>query len=142
MKNLSGMQETWVRFLGQEDTLEKEMATHSSILTWRFPWTEDPGRLQSMDHKSRTLLKRLSITQHKAKRIYFFKASDTADAAVQLLSHVRLFATSRTVACWVLCPWDFPGENTGVGCHFLLQGIFLTQGLNLGLLHWQGILYH
>ena len=37
----------------------------------------------------------------------------------------------------LLCPWDFPGMNTGVGCHFLLQGIFLTQGLNLHLLHWQ-----
>ena len=39
-----------------------------------------------------------------------------------------------------LCPWDFPGKNTGVGCHFLLQRIFLTQGLNLSflqLLHWQ-----
>ena len=41
------MQETWVRFLGQEDPLEKEMATHSSILAWRIPWTEEPGRLQS-----------------------------------------------------------------------------------------------
>ena len=37
----------------------------------------------------------------------------------------------------LLCPWDFPGKNTGVGCHFFLQGIFLTQGLNLYLLHWQ-----
>ena len=37
----------------------------------------------------------------------------------------------------LLCPWDFPGKNTGVGCYFLLQGIFLTQGLNLCLLHWQ-----
>ena len=36
-----------------------------------------------------------------------------------------------------LCPWDFPGKNTGVGCHFLLQGIFLTQGSNPCLLHWQ-----
>jgi len=36
-----------------------------------------------------------------------------------------------------LCPWDFPGKNTGVGCHFLLQGIFPTQGSNLCLLHWQ-----
>ena len=39
------------------------------------------------------------------------------------------------------CPWDFPGKNTGVGCHFLLQGIFLTQGLNLGLLHYRQMLY-
>ena len=37
----------------------------------------------------------------------------------------------------LLCPWNFPGKNTGVGCHALLQGIFPTQGLNLGLLHWQ-----
>ena len=37
------MQETWIRFLGQEDTLEKETATHSSILAWRIPWTEEPG---------------------------------------------------------------------------------------------------
>ena len=48
VKNLPALQETWVRFLGQEDPLEKEMATHSSILTWRTPWTEEPGRLQSM----------------------------------------------------------------------------------------------
>ena len=47
MKNLSAMQETWVRYLGQEDALEKELATHSSILTWRIPWTEEPGGLQS-----------------------------------------------------------------------------------------------
>ena len=37
----------------------------------------------------------------------------------------------------LLCPWDFPGKNTGVGCHFLLQGTFLTQGSNLRLLHWE-----
>ena len=51
------MQETWVRSLGQEDPLEEEMATHSSILVWRIPWTEEPGRLQSMGlHKSWTQL--------------------------------------------------------------------------------------
>ena len=42
------MQETWVRFLGQEDRLEKEMAIHSSILAWKIPWTEELGGLQSM----------------------------------------------------------------------------------------------
>ena len=42
----------------------------------------------------------------------------------------------------LLCPWDSPGKNTGVGCHVLLQGIFPTQGLNLGLLHCGQILYH
>ena len=42
---------------------------------------------------------------------------------------------------WELSPWNFPGKNTGVGCHFLLQGIFPTQGLNLGLLHCTQIVY-
>ena len=48
VKNLPAKQETWVRSLGQEDPLEKEMATHSSILAWEIPWTEEPGGLQSM----------------------------------------------------------------------------------------------
>ena len=48
VKNLPAMQQTEVRSLGQEDPLEKGMATHSSILAWRIPWTEEPGRLQSM----------------------------------------------------------------------------------------------
>ena len=42
----------------------------------------------------------------------------------------------------LLCLWDFPGKNTGMGCHFLLQGNFLTQGWNLHLLHWQKILFN
>ena len=42
----------------------------------------------------------------------------------------------------ILCPWNYPGKNTAVGCHFLLQGIFLTQGSNPGLLHCRQILYH
>ena len=48
VKNVPAMPETWIQFLGQEDPLEKGMATHSSILAWRIPWTEKPGRLQSM----------------------------------------------------------------------------------------------
>ena len=48
IKNLPAMQETQVRFLGWQDPLEKEMAAHSSILAWRIPWAEKPGRLQSM----------------------------------------------------------------------------------------------
>ena len=48
VKHLPTMQETWVRSLGQEDPLEKEMATHSSILVWKIPWMEKPGWLLSM----------------------------------------------------------------------------------------------
>ena len=53
VKNLPVMQETQVRSLGQEDSLEKEMAPHSSILAWRIPWTEEPGKLlySPWDHK-------------------------------------------------------------------------------------------
>ena len=48
VKNLPAMQETQVQSLGQEDPLEKEMAIHSSTIAWKIPWTEEPGRLQSM----------------------------------------------------------------------------------------------
>ena len=48
VKNLPAMQEVWVQFLGQKDPLEKRMATHSCILAWKIPWTEEPGGLQSM----------------------------------------------------------------------------------------------
>ena len=48
VKNLPAMQETWVQSLGQEDLLEEGIATHSSILAWRIPWTEEPGGLHSM----------------------------------------------------------------------------------------------
>ena len=58
VKNLPAMQETQVQSLGREDPLEEEMATHSSILAWRIPWTEEPGGLQYIGIiKSRTQLK-------------------------------------------------------------------------------------
>ena len=52
VKNVPAMQDTQVRSLGQEDPLEKEMATHSSIFAWRIPQTEEPGRLQSMESQT------------------------------------------------------------------------------------------
>ena len=53
--------------------------------------------------------------------------------------HIQLW--TPWTAAHQLCPWDFPGENTGVGCHFLLQGNFLIQELNPGLLHCRQMLY-
>ena len=82
---LPTMWETQVQSLGWEDLLEKEMATHSSILAGKF-------------HGWRNLVG--------------------------------------------YCPWDDPHKNTGMGCHFLLQEIFPTQGLNLGLPHCRQMLYH
>ena len=54
------MQEIWVQSLGQEDPLEKEMATHSSTLAWRIPWTEEPGGLQSMRLQESNMTERLT----------------------------------------------------------------------------------
>ena len=51
---LPAMLETWVRYLGQEDPLQKDMATHFSTLAWKIPWTEEPGGLQSMGSQSQT----------------------------------------------------------------------------------------
>ena len=56
LKNLPAMWVTWVQSLGQEDSLEKGMATHSSVLAWRIPWTEEPGQLQFMGSQSQTQL--------------------------------------------------------------------------------------
>ena len=55
------MKETQAQSLGQEDSLEKEMATHFSILAWKIPWTEKPGGLQSMDHKELDMTEQLSM---------------------------------------------------------------------------------
>ena len=69
VKNLPAMRKTWVRSLGWEDPLEKGMATHSSILAWRIPWTEQPGRLQSMGSQSWTQLNNLHFHFH----IYIYR---------------------------------------------------------------------
>ena len=60
VKNLPPMQEIQVQSLGRKDPLEKEMATHSSIFTWRTPWTEEPGGLQSMGSQESDTTKQLN----------------------------------------------------------------------------------
>ena len=65
VKNLPAVQEMWVPSLGWRDPLEKEMATHPSILAWRIPWTEEPGRLQSMGlQRVRHLVSKEQHVQH------------------------------------------------------------------------------
>ena len=64
VKRLSSMQETWVRSLGGEDPLEKEMATHSSILAWTIPWMEEPGRLQCTGCKESDTTERLHYIRY------------------------------------------------------------------------------
>ena len=88
VKNLPAVQETWVRFLGQEYPLEKEMATHSSVLAWRIPWIEEAGGLQSMG------LHRVGHNQ-AIKQQQQGKPLGHSDQirSYQSLSRVRLFAT-------------------------------------------------
>ena len=62
VKRLSTMRETQVRALGGEDPLQKEMVIHSSTIAWKIPWTEEPGRLQSMGSQSRTRVSEFTFT--------------------------------------------------------------------------------
>ena len=71
VRHLPAVRETWVRSLGWEDPQEKEMATHSSTLAWKIPWTEEPGRLQSMGHKELDTTERL---QFHFDFLYLFSA--------------------------------------------------------------------
>ena len=77
------------------------------------------------------------LEQCKSNNLYFFCVCVCVCVCVQSFGPVQLFATPWTGATRLLHPWNSSGKNTGVGCHFLLQGIFPTQGSNLQLLHWQ-----
>ena len=66
------MWETWVRSLGREDPLEKEMATHSSILAWRIPWMEEPGGLQSTGRKESDTTERLHFNELFSAKVFKF----------------------------------------------------------------------
>ena len=123
------MWETRVQSLGWEDLLEKEMATHTSILAWKIPWTEEPGRLQSigLQRVGRDWGTSLSLSPVLERKV-----------------KVKL-----AQLCPTLCdPMDYiihglynsPGKNTGVGSLSLLQGIFPTQGLIPGLPHYKRII--
>ena len=128
------MWETWVQSLGREDPLEKEMVTHSSTLAWRIPWTEKPGRLQSMGSQRvgqdwatspARIYNSVTITpKHHDNEIWML-----------MLLLLSAAAAKSCQSCPTLCdpidgspsgshPWDSPANNTGVGCHFLLQCTF------------------
>ena len=112
------MGETQVQFRGWENFLEKEMATHSSIIAWEFPWTEGPGGLQSTESQR---IKHDLVTKQQ-QIIYLPSISENESCSVTFDS-----ATPWTV--------NSPGQNTEVRGHSLLQGIFPTQGSNPVLPH-------
>ena len=170
VKNLPAMQETRVRSLGWEDLLEKGKATHSSVLGWEIPWTEERGGLQFVGPQSWTglsdstrtfpLWKRRSWQcigrrSPKPRSVLWQQMSlDSMPAPVWtwdlgyfsgadfLMCKKRLSRVLvRLEPARFLCPWNSPGRNTGVGCLSLLQGIFPIQGWNSGLLHCRRIIY-
>ena len=94
VKNLPAVQETWVQSLGWEDPLEKCTATHSSILAWRIPWTEEPG-----DAKNQTRLRNLT-TQHQATHIINHHVSVVQHSKNVFLVVVS-FAALRSLRCTV-----------------------------------------
>ena len=99
------VRETWVRSLGQEDPLEKEMVTHSSILAWRIPWMEKPGRLQSTGvAKSRTRLSDFTFTFH-------FHALEKEMSTHSSVLAWRIPGTGSLVGC---CLWGRKGSEVKV----------------------------
>ena len=99
VKNLLAMRETPIQSLGQEDPLEEEMATHSSILTWRIPWTKEPGRLQS------TGSQRVSLNWAADTFTFWRNWRGNAEAAV------RTGQKTRKVGSWG-CQSQTPGVPT------------------------------
>ena len=143
VKNLPPMGETRVQSLGQEDPLEKEMATHYSVLAWRIPGMVEPGWLPSMgSHRVEHDWSDLAVAAAAESTIQVYLTvilkKSIAFSEKWKWSHSVVSDPLRPHGLQptrLLPPWDSPGKSIGMGCHFLLQGIFLTQGLNPGLLH-------
>ena len=123
------MQETWVLSLGWKDPLKKGIATHSSILAWRIPWTEEPCGLQSMGPQ-RVRHDGVTNTPTHQKGNPNFEET----VCIRGIEQVAAAAAVKSLqSCPTLCdpidgsppgsarPWISPGKNTGVGCHFPLQ---------------------
>ena len=112
LKRLPAMRETWVQSLGREDPLEKEMATHSSILAWRIPWREEPGGLQSIGSQSWTLTHFTHKTLIQLNTLFY----------CTLICLQWCFLEDIMVEFTCLCPklWFFLSIDTLLKCSGLL----------------------
>ena len=113
VKNLPAMWETRVRSLGWKDFLKKGMATQSSILAWRIPWTDKPGWLQSMGHKESDMTKRLTHTHtciHTHTHTHRVMIQNMSIITTSTL-HIALFLTITT-SFWSPFPPILPHPNT------------------------------
>ena len=128
--------------------LEREMSTQSSILAWRILGTEETCGLPSLgSHRVRhdwSDLAAAAVPQLLLSlNVEVGGTSSTllGPLKVKVAQSIQLFATPWTITARLFCTWNSPGKNTGVDCHALLQGIFLTQRNNQCLLHCRQILY-
>ena len=130
------------------------MAPHSSTLAWKISWMEEPGRLHSMGlrrvgHDWAISLSLFTFMHRRRKwqptPVFLPGESQGQRSLVGfcLWGHRvgHNWSNLAAAAGLYLCPWNSPGKNTGVGCHFLLQGIFPTKRLNLTLLPCRQIVY-
>ena len=140
VKNLPAMQETWVWSLDQEDPVEKERVTHPVFLPREFHGQRSLALYSPWGPRKLDTTELLPLTNRNAKLntwwCHFYEVKWSHSVVSNSLWPHGLWPTR------LLRPWNFPDKSTGVGCHFLLQGIFPTQGSNPGLLHCRQTLYH
>ena len=151
VKRLSTLRETRLQSLGQEDPLEKEMATYSSSLAWKIPWMEASGGVQSMGpqrvghdwatslffnfqlctgHQTNCFIFIISLNSYNSPVNETFPHFRVEDMHVCMLSYSVMSDSLQPLgqqATRLFYPWNFPDKSTGVGCHFLFQGIFLPR---------------
>ena len=131
VKNLPAIRETWVRSLGWEDSLEKGMATHSNVLAWRSPWTEEPGGLQPRGCKESDTTKQLSSVWWGRKAV---AGRETASAAVFCLWVSSLFPEMKNshflISRLHSLPWAFSSDVT---CRLSQQVWVFTLSLGSGM---------
>ena len=100
VKHLPAMQEAWVQFLGGEVPLEKGMATHSSILAWRIPWTEEPGRLQVMGSQES------NMTQHYLSFFHIKICSDNFKTYDYMMMNILKYGSpEQSIILYFLFLW-------------------------------------
>ena len=136
VKHLPAVQQTWVRSLGWEDPLEKEMATHSNILSWKIPWTEEPGSLQSMGvTKSQTWLSDFTFTFHFHWSVWFTlrRVWESTTSFAEWASWGR-----GKIVCYLFsCVWLFAAPWT----IYSPQGSSVCGILQARILEWIAILF-
>ena len=117
------MQETQVQYVVPKNPLEKEMATHSSILAWKIPWTEKSGGLQSMGSQrvGHDLVTKPPPSPTYITGLGWIFNMDYMLRNSVVSDHLQPHGLQPTK---LLYPWDFPGQNPGVGCHFLLHYMY------------------